>query len=257
MRFIPINNGRYFHIEFVYKKAFQKIALNHDKVLSIDFGLDNFASCFDSTSGASFIIDGRYIKAKNQWYNKLNAKLQSIKDLQHYQHQTRRMQRLNDKRHNVINDYFNRAVKYITDYCLANDIGSIVYGDFKAIKQDIHHGKRNNQNFMQIPYGRFKQKLAAKCQQIGIEVHGIEESYTSKTSFLDNELVQKQDSYVGKRIKRGLFRSKNGILVNADTNGSANILRKFASKQNLMLNLEQLYRGFVNKPVRVKFDTLC
>lgn len=143
-----------------------------------------------STSGASFIICGRYLKSINQGYNEEKARLQGIKDKQGYQHQTRRMVRLERKREFRINDFFNRTIKRITDYCVDHNIGSVVIGDFARIKQGINHGAKNNQNFVQIPYGKLRQKLASKCQQLGIEVGSTEESYISKTSFLDRELPE-------------------------------------------------------------------
>src|SRR5688500_427044 len=141
------------------------------------------------------------------------------------------MIRLERKREFRLNDFFNRTVKRITDYCLEHNLGSIVVGDFANLKQEINHGSRNNQNFVQIPYSKLRQKLVSKCQQLGIEVSSQAEAYTSKTSFLDRELPQKHQAYLGIRVKRGLFRTAQGIVVNADTNGSAQILVKhLASK---------------------------
>lgn len=252
VRINPVFGGKEFDIEYVYKKEVQPKELTKTNYLSIDLGLNNFATCFDSTSGASFIINGRYLKSINQWYNKENSRLKSIKDLQGYTHVTDRMFRLSRKRTNQINDYFNRAVKCITDYCIENDIGTIVVGDFSGIKQNINIGRRNNQNFVSIPYGQFRQKLTSKCKQVGIEVGSIEEGYTSKTSFLDQELPEKQNNYLGKRIKRGLFRTTNGILVNADVNGAAQILHKYLVSKHRLENLdfERVSSGFVSNPVR-------
>ncbi len=254
VRIIPVFGGKEFDIEYVYKKEVEPEELTKTNYLSIDLGLDNFATCFDSTTGASFIIDGRYIKSINQWYNKENSRLQSIKDRQGYTHTTDKMFRLYRKRANQINDYFNHAVKHITNYCLENDLGTIVVGDFSGIKQEINIGKQNNQNFVSIPYGKFRQKLASRCQQLGIEIDSIEESYTSKTSFLDRELPEKQDSYLGKRTRRGLFCATDGTLVSADTNGAAQILIKYLLKSKPRL-VNKVYQrgssGFVSNPQRV------
>ncbi len=253
LRIIPKFNGREFDIEFVYKKEIEPIKLNADKYLSCDLGLDNFATLFDSTDGSSFIIDGKKIKSINQRYNKETARLQSIKDHQKITKPTKRMINLNRSREFKINDYFNRGVKHVTDYCLNNDIGNIIVGNFEGIKQGINHGRRNNQNFVQIPYGIFRRKLKSKCEQLGIELHSIEESYTSKTSFLDCELPEKHDKYLGKRVKRGLFCSGNGTLINADTNGAAQILVKYFLKSNLNPDLFRgQAKGAVNAPLRVK-----
>ncbi|GBC59584.1 hypothetical protein DENIS_0523 [Desulfonema ishimotonii] len=208
---------------------------------------------FDSADGSSFIIDGKKIKSITHRYNKETARLQSVRDHQNITEPTRRIINLNRKREFRISDYFNRAVKYITDYCVGNNIGNIVVGNFEGIKKGISHGKRNNQNFVQIPYGIFRRKLKSKCGQIGIELHSVEESYTSKTSFLDCELPQKHDQYLGKRVRRGLFRSGNGTLLNADVNGAAQILVKYLLRSNLNPDIVRgQAKGVVNAPARVK-----
>jgi len=256
VRILPIFNGLEFDIEFVYKKEFKPLSVDKNNYLSIDMGLDNFATCFNSNDGSSFIIDGRYIKSINRHYNKQKAYYQSILDRQNIK-VSKKMLNLSCKRYNKINNYFNLAVKYITDYAISKNIGSIVIGDFSNIKQNINIGKKNNQNFVAIPYGIFKRKLQSKCEQLGIEYHLQEESYTSKCSFLDNESVKKHDTYKGKRVKRGLFRTSQGYLINADTNGSANILVKFltSNSQHLPKVVAKRY-GCVNHPPRLKLNDL-
>ena len=245
-----------FDIEFVYKKEFEPISVDKNNYLSIDMGLDNFATCFNSNDGSSFIIDGRYIKSINRHYNKQKAHYQSILDRQSIK-VSKKMLNLSRKRYNKINNYFNLAVKYITDYAISKNIGSIVIGDFSDIKQNTNIGKKNNQNFVNIPYGIFKRKLQSKCEQLGIDYHLQEESYTSKCSYLDNEPVKKHDTYKGKRVKRGLFRTSQGYLINADVNGSANILVKFlaSNSQHLPKVVAKRY-GCVNHPPRLKLNDL-
>ena len=256
VRILPIFNGLEFDIEFVYKKEFEPISVDKNNYLSIDMGLDNFATCFNSNDGSSFIIDGRYIKSINRHYNKQKAYYQSILDRQNIK-VSKKMLNLSHKRYNKINNYFNLAVKYITDYAISKNIGSIVIGDFSDIKQNINTGKKNNQNFVNIPYGIFKRKLQSKCEQLGINYHLQDESYTSKCSFLDNEPVKKHDTYKGKRVKRGLFRTSQGYLINADVNGSANILVKFlaSNSQHLPKVVAKRY-GCVNHPPRLKLNDL-
>ena len=252
VRIIPVFGGLEFDIEFVYKKEIKPISVDKDKYLSIDMGLDNFATCFDSNDGSSFIIDGRYIKSLNRHYNKQKAYYQSILDRQNIK-QSKRMLRLSRKRYNKLNNYFNLAVKKITDYCIKHNIGNIVIGDFSDIKQNINIGKKNNQNFVSIPYGIFKRKLKSKCEQLGIEYHLQEESYTSKCSYLDNETVEKHETYLGKRVKRGLFKTAKGYLINADVNGAANILVKFLTSNGQ--RIANRY-GCVNHPPRLKLNDL-
>jgi IS605 OrfB family transposase len=256
VRILPVFNGLEFDIEFVYKKEFEPISVDKNNYLSIDMGLDNFATCFNSNDGSSFIIDGRYIKSINRHYNKQKAYYQSILDKQSIK-VSKKMLNLSRKRYNKINNYFNLAVKYITGYAISKNIGSIVIGDFSDIKQNINIGKKNNQNFVNIPYGIFKRKLQSKCEQLGIDYHLQEESYTSKCSYLDNEPVKKHDTYKGKRVKRGLFRTSQGYLINADVNGSANILVKFLASNSLHLPKVVAKRyGCVNHPPRLKLNDL-
>jgi len=256
VRILPVYNGLEFDIEFVYKKEFEPVSVDKNNYLSIDMGLDNFATCFDSNDGSSFIIDGRYIKSINHHYNKQKAYYQSILDRQNIK-VSKRLLTLSRKRYNKINNYFNLAVKHITDYAISKNIGSIVIGDFSDVKQNIHIGKKNNQNFVSIPYGIFKRKLQSKCEQLGIEYHLQEESYTSKCSFLDNEPIKKHDVYKGKRVKRGLFRTSNGYLINADTNGAANILVKFLISNGQLQHPVVTNRyGCVNHPPRLKLNDL-
>ena len=256
VRILPLYNGMEFDIEFVYKKEFEPISVDKNNYLSIDMGLDNFATCFDSNDGSSFIVDGRYIKSINRHYNKQKAYYQSIIDRQNIK-VSKKMLNLSRKRYNKINNYFNLAVKYITDYAKSKNIGSIVIGDLSGIKQNINIGKKNNQNFVNIPYGIFKRKLQSKCEQLGIEYHLQEESYTSKCSYLDNEPIEKHEVYMGSRIKRGLFRTSKGYLINADVNGAANILSKFlkSNSQPLPKVVAKRY-GCVNHPPRLKLNDL-
>ena len=256
VRILPLFNGIEFDIEFVYKKEFEPISVDKNNYLSIDMGLDNFATCFDSNDGSSFIVDGRYIKSINRHYNKQKAYYQSIIDRQNIK-VSKKMLNLSRKRYNKINNYFNLAVKYITDYAKSKNIGSIVIGDLSGIKQNINIGKKNNQNFVNIPYGFFKRKLQSKCEQLGIEYHLQEESYTSKCSYLDNEPIEKHEVYMGSRIKRGLFRTSKGYLINADVNGAANILSKFlkSNSQPLPKVVAKRY-GCVNHPPRLKLNDL-
>ena len=256
VRILPLFNGMEFDIEFVYKKEFEPISVDKNNYLSIDMGLDNFATCFNSNDGSSFIVDGRYIKSINRHYNKQKAYYQSILDRQNIK-VSKKMLNLSRKRYNKINNYFNLAVKYITDYAISKNIGSIVIGDFSDIKHNINIGKKNNQNFVNIPYGIFKRKLQSKCEQLGIEYHLQEESYTSKCSYLDNETIKKHEVYLGSRIKRGLFRTSKGYLINADVNGSANILSKFltSNSQHPPKVVAKRY-GCVNHPPRLKLNDL-
>ncbi len=262
LRFVPSFGGKVWYIEFVYKIAVPK-PREHGDYLAIDFGIDNFATCYPSGGGA-FIIDGRSIKSINRYFNKRKAYLQSIYDRQGYKY-PRNLIALSRRRDNRINNFFNLAVKHIVEYALKHNITTIVLGDFSGSKQSVNIGKANNQNFVAIPYYKFKQKLASKAQEFGIQVVHQEESYTSKASFLDkDDIPVAYDSAIsyrgsGRRIKRGLYKSAQGYLLNADVNGAANILVKYFKSNGLHRELSALYAtryGCVNHPQRLRLSDL-
>lgn len=247
----PIYGGKEYEILFCYEKENEIKKLDNNKFLSIDCGLDNLLTCYDKDNKNSFIIDGKKLKSINRHYNKTKAKLQSAYEINKIKDKnTKKFIKLSERRKNVINDYFNRSVDYIIKYCLKNNIGNIVIGDFKGIKNEINIGKKNNQNFVSIPHGILKRKLEAKCNYYGINYILQEESYTSKCSSLDLEEIKKHDKYSGSRIKRGLFKTKNRVLINADVNGACNILRKYKSKSDSDLSDTDV-SGVVNHPVRI------
>jgi len=247
----PIYGGKEYEliITYVGKNNIKKI--NHNNILSIDCGLDNLLTSYNTKNKTSFIIDGKPLKSVNHYYNKQKARLQNeyeknkIKDKN-----TKKFIKLSEYRKNYINNYFNQSVNKIVKYCINNDIGTIVIGDFKSIKNEINMGKVNNQNFVSVPFGILKRKLETKCEYYGINYVLQEESYTSKCSSLDLEPISKKDNYLGRRIKRGLFKTKEGKLINADVNGACNILRKYKSKSDGDLSLTDV-SGVINHPVRV------
>lgn len=250
----PAFNGREYQMIIVYEKEVTPFSLNKNNYLSIDCGLDNLFTCYDSKNHTSFIISGKHIKSVNQFYNKKKAMLQSNYDVQHKKlTDGKRFMLLSNKRNSIITEQFNLIVKYVTNYCVKNDIGTLIMGDFKGIKQEMNIGKVNTQNFVSIPFYKLKSKLSSKCEQLGIEYHLQEESYTSKCSCIDLEMVGKHEEYQGKRIKRGLYVSHTGIQVNADLNGSVNILRKYLkSKSKGDLSLDDVRALSTCHPTRIK-----
>ncbi|MFQ6054886.1 MAG: RNA-guided endonuclease InsQ/TnpB family protein, partial [Methanosarcinales archaeon] len=250
VRIIPMYNGLYFNLEYVYEEKPIEVPLNQSEYLSIDLGLDNFVTFVESQTGSAVILDGKELKATNQWYNKENARLQSIKDKQKIKEITRRQFRLLSRHANKINEGLNQAVNLLIKTCINKKIGNIVIGEWANIKQGINIGKRNNQNFVQIPYHKFKQKLKAKCELYGINYIEVDEAYTSKIDALVFEPIHKQNSYLGKRVKRGLFQSSTGTMINADVNGALNILRKQVSDDSLVQEI--ISRGLVNRPERIR-----
>ena len=254
IRIIPKQHSRYFEIQYTYEVKEVQRELNENNALGIDLGIDNLCTCVTNT-GASFIIDGRKLKSINQYYNKINAKLQSIKDKQKIKRTTLRQKRIARKRNNRINDYLSKAVRIIVNYCLNNDIGRIVLGYNEDFQRKSNIGSINNQNFVNIPYGKLRDKLIYLCKLYGIEFKLQEESYTSKASFFDGDEIpiydkenQKEYKFSGKRIKRGLYQTSTGKLINADCNGALNILRK-----SKVVDLSILYnRGELDTPKRIR-----
>ncbi|WP_251949583.1 RNA-guided endonuclease InsQ/TnpB family protein [Thermococcus argininiproducens] len=247
VRIIPRYNALWFEVEYVYEIQPEKKELDYSKYLAIDLGVDNFATCVSST-GTAFIIEGRWLKSFNRWWNKKKAKLQSQYDKQGVKF-GKRMARLLRKRKNVMNNFMNQAVNYIIKYCLGNKIGNVVIGELEEAKQRASLGKVNNQNFQFIPYGLFKRKLKAKCERYGINFIEVDEAYTSKVDALALEPLEKKEKYWGKRVKRGLFQSSTGVLINADVNGALNILRKVVGDSPVRAIAGS---GRVNRPVRVR-----
>ena len=254
IRIIPKQYSRYFEIQYIYEVEEVRRELNKENALGIDLGIDNLCTCV-TNSGSSFIIDGRKLKSINQYYNKINAKLQSIKDKQKIERTTLRQKRITRKRNNRINDYLSKAARMIINYCLNNDIGRIVLGYNEDFQRNSNIGSINNQNFVNIPYGKLRDKLIYLCKLYGIEFKLQEESYTSKASFFDGDEIPIYDKenpqeyiFSGRRIKRGLYQTSTGKLINADCNGALNILRK-----SKVVDLSVLYnRGELDTPKRIR-----
>ena len=254
IRIIPKQHSRYFEIQYTYEVEEVQRELNKENGLGIDLGIDNLCTCV-TNNGASFLIDGRKLKSINQYYNKINAKLQSIKDKQKIERTTLRQKRIARKRNNRIEDYLSKATRIIINYCLNNDIGKLVLGYNEDFQRNSNIGSINNQNFVNIPCGKLRDKLIYLCKLYGIEFKLQEESYTSKASFFDGDEIPIYDKenpqeyiFSGKRIKRGLYQTSVGKLINADCNGALNILRK-----SKVVDLSVLYnRGELNTPKRIR-----
>ena len=255
IRIIPKSKARFFEIQYIYEVEEIQSNVDKNKALAIDFGINNLATCATST-GYSFIVDGRKLKSINQWHNKENARLQSIKDKQGYKKKYTNRQVTNTrKRNNRVNDYMNKTARIIINYCLENSIGNIVCGYNETFQRNSNLGKKNNQAFVNIPFGVLREKIEYLCKLYGINFIKQEESYTSKASFFDRDNIPvynddnpKEYEFSGKRVKRGLYQTKEGNLLNADVNGALNILSK-----SKVVGLEALYnRGELNTPIRIR-----
>jgi len=199
-----------------------------DKVCSIDLGINNFATMTNNIGQQPIIINGKGIKAYNQFYNKQRANLLSSVSQRNKQRWSHKLEAITFKRHNVVKNFMHNASRFVLDYCIENNIDTLVCGINKEWKQKSNMGKINNQKMLMIPYDTFIQQLEYKCQDVGIKFITTEESYTSGTSFLDGEIPCKENYDKSRRIKRGLFNTGTE-LINADVNGSLQIMRKVFS----------------------------
>ena len=256
IRIIPKFNARFFEIQYTYEIQEENINLNTNNTLAIDLGINNLCTCVTNT-GKSFIIDGKKLKSINQFFNKQNVKLQSIKNKQNINRQTKQQYLISRKRKNRVNDYINKTCRYIINYCLTHDIGTLVIGYNQSFQNKTNLGKRNNQIFTHLPFGRIREKLEYLCKRYNINYILQEESYTSKASFFDNDELPIYNAdnpqtyeFSGKRIKRGLYQTKNKYQFNADCNGALNILRKSKAVDLTVL----CHRGELDTPKRIRIS---
>ena len=255
IRIIPKSKARFFEIQYIYEAECIQRNLNPNNALALDLGVNNLVTAV-SNSGKSFIIDGKRLKSINQWFNKKNARLQSIKDKQHFGKVTTNRQKVIARdRNNKVNDYMNKAARIIINYCIENDIGTLVVGYNETFQREARLGKNNNQNFVNIPFGRLLKKFEYLCELNGIVFVKQEESYTSKSSFWDKDEIPKYNAdtptkynFSGMRIQRGLYKTASGYIFNADVNGALNIMRK-----SNVVDMNILYtRGEVDTPIRIR-----
>lgn len=250
VRLIPKNNGSYF-LEVVYSVEEKPVLINN-RIAAVDLGLNNLATvatnCLDVKP---IIIKGRQIKSTNRWFNKRKAFLQSL--LPKNTFTSHKLNRLSVKRNSKIDYYLHKASRQIINYLVDKKISHLIIGKNDNWKQKIDIGKKNNQSFTNVPHAKLVEMLTYKGQKEGIAVTITEESYTSKTSFLDGEEPIKQKVYLGKRIKRGLFSSSKEIEINADLNGALQIMKKVVG--NSVFNSDSILR-YVVYPKVVNVNSL-
>ena len=250
---LPKNGA--FYLEMSYEVEKQNHELDINQALSIDLGTaDNLAACVD-TLGNSFLIDARDLKAKNQLWNK---KVSTRKEGKSQGYWDNWLDRVTRKRNHQMRDGINKAAKLMINHCLKYGIGTLVMGWNEGFKVNANLGNLNNQKFVQMPLGKLKSRVKQLCDLHGIRFIETEEAYTSKASFLDGDSLPKYGEKPmewkasGNRIKRGLYRTADGFVVNADLNGAANILRKVSGR--LGISLDQLSRRSLAVVARIRLN---
>ncbi len=234
-RIVPRLDG--YMAEVVYQKTEEQTSVDPALIAALDLGVNQLCAVTSTKQGfMPLLINGRPLKSLNQHYNKQREhhQKQLAKINRFTSHQ---LDRITTKRNRRVNAYLHTASRRIIDHLVQEGIGTIVVGKNPLWKQHTEMGRKNNQQFVQIPHARFIDLLTYKAKLVGIEAVIVEESYTSKASFLDRDDIPIYDPertekhrFRGKREKRGLYRASDGRRINADINGSYNILRKAFSE---------------------------
>ena len=248
-RVVP--NSSCFIVEIVYEKDVKETPKTSGSIASIDLGLNNFITCIDNLGNNPLIINGKGLKSYNRLFNKKKAKLQSLLPLKRYS--SNKIRQLEFNRYKFVSNFMHQTTKMLVKILLERKIETLIIGYNKEWKQNINLGKKVNQSFVQIPYTSFLQKILYKCEEYGIKVILTEESYTSKIDHLANEPLTKRDSYLGKRIHRGLFLSSVGKILNADVNGALGIMRKVFPEKVLELIRDSgvVYTPIILNPIKI------
>jgi len=240
VRIVPF--GDRYNIKLIYDYQPRDLHLNEDNVLGIDLGLNNIVTASDNVGNNPLIIKGGVVKSINQFYNKQLAKYKSLGKICNDTELTKRILRLHRKRNNKIRDFFHKTSKKVVNYCISHDIGTIVIGYNEGWKQKIKIGKKNNQNFVSVPFLKLVQQIEYKSEMVGIKVVKITEEYTSRTCSSCGVVRKSNRKY------RGLYACKDcGLVLNADVNASRNMIQKGVPEYKWLGD-----RGCLNHPTVLK-----
>lgn len=268
VRIIPKGTG--YWIEIVYDKEVLKDKLyksDEDIIMSIDLGVNNIVAITDNIGNRPIVINSDILKSVNQWYNKRSSELKSIYDrnkigcflkkdkngnIRYLTNKTgNKLDILTENRNNFVLDVLHKLSRYIVEHALSIKSKTIAFGRNPFWKQSVNLGKRNNQNFVQIPHKKLIDMTRYKVEEYGIDVIYLLEDHTSKCSFLDSEKICHHDKYIGKRGKkgdglgRGMFEASKGTKIQSDVQGSYNILRRVADKiSKKMTKFDNVYPKF-------------
>ena len=218
VRIVPL--ATVFAVEVVYKTDITPVEVSSENILAIDLGVGNLATCVTTVGVAPFIVNGKPLRKINAYFNKERARLQACLGSRGISH---RIARLTQRRNQKVTDYLHKASAFIRRFCIDHQIGTVIVGHNKGWKQRINLGKQVNQKFSFIPFQKFLQQLQYKLGDIGITITLQNEAHTSKCDHLAGESIEPHETYLGKRVKRGLFQSSIGRLLNADVNGAIGI----------------------------------
>ena len=224
LRFVP-KNGEYI-MEVVYQIDVPDIEEKAERIASIDLGVDNLMTITTNCGVKPLVINGKPLKSINQYYNKKISEMRSELKKRHNTDWSKEMQRFTIKRNNKVDDYIQKATKMVIDFCKENNIDTLVCGYNSGWKQESDMSKKVNQKFISILHSSIVWRLSYKCKAEGILFKTPEESFTSGTSFLDGEEPIKENYDKSRRVHRGLFVTKKGEEINADVNGSYQIMKK-------------------------------
>ena len=255
---IPIDNGKMFKANFTYEMEVEPLDLNENNVMGIDLGVNNFAAIVTS-EGTPYIVDGRCLKNQIYFKCKKVAHYMSILNKQRLK-TSKRIQKINTKFQGKQNNFLNQTVHFILQQCLEQNIGTIILGYNKNFQFKSNMGRKQNQIFTSIAFKKFKEKLETQCKKHEITLILQEESYTSKSSFLDDDILPIYDpslekkpkyKFKGIREERGLYKTQEGKYINADVNAAANIIKKRKHE----FNYERLYKWVQTAPIKIKLQT--
>ena len=248
----------YYVVEVVYSKKPVQAKVDPSFCVGIDLGVTNLAAIASNRGGfVPRLVNGRPLKAHNQWYNKRMKELKKKLPKEDRERVTKQMERITNKRNRQVHDYLHTASRRIVDFLVKEGIGTVVIGKNPLWKQGVNNGRHNNQNFVGIPHAWLIEMITYKAALVGITVEVTEESYTSKASFLDLDPIptykpndEEEHIFSGKRIgkRKRLYRTKDGREICADVNGAYNILRK--RKPDAFSKAKGI-AGYVVHPIRI------
>ena len=256
IQIIPKNRAKFFAVHFIMDDEQIEVKNTTYNALAIDYGINNFASCADS-DGNTFIIDGLKLKSDNIFFFKKYAKIQRLKKKQNYNFITKRQYKFMEKHNNIVDDFIKQTSRYIVNYCIKNNIDTIVVGYNIDFQQKAILGNKINQIFTSHQFGRSRKQLKYLCSINKIKYVEQEESYTSKASFFDNDDIPvydkndtKKHKFSGIRITRGNYKTSKNKIINADINGALNILKKSKLIDDKINILQS--RSCVDQPKRIR-----